>query len=355
MATQVTVSITQKDAEGNDLGGTITFRPSQALYDSDGNMVVGTAPVVATLSSGTASIVLYATDDATTQPTNATYTISEDLTGTDGNPIRRTYKAEIPSASATLRYEDITEAIPATQAVVTYATASQIAAFNSHTTATTSVHGIANTALLLDTSSNLSALADVDATVASNGQALVWDGDSWGPAAVSAARSLTLLATYTADQAAELAWSAISQAYTDLLIVGRLRSGRVSTLENLILTFNADTTAANYDRQTLVGTGAAASAAGATGTTRLIADIPAAQSPTGVLSEFSILIPNYTGATFKTANAVGFYWRQRTTTPGSNNLQMVGWASADAITAVSLATSNSSALTDGAAYLYGVS
>ena len=37
----------------------------------------------------------------------------------------------------------------------------------------------------LSTSSNLSALANVDATVPATGQALVWDGDSWGPDTVS--------------------------------------------------------------------------------------------------------------------------------------------------------------------------
>ena len=37
----------------------------------------------------------------------------------------------------------------------------------------------------LSTSSNLSALADVDTTAPATGQALVWDGDSWGPDTVS--------------------------------------------------------------------------------------------------------------------------------------------------------------------------
>jgi len=47
-----TVAGTLEDAEGTDLTGTITFRPSQPLYDLDGNRIVGTAPITATLSSG---------------------------------------------------------------------------------------------------------------------------------------------------------------------------------------------------------------------------------------------------------------------------------------------------------------
>lgn len=109
MATQVAISGTLKDAEGNNLSGTVTFTPTQPLVDSAGTRIVGTAPVVATLSSGTFTITVYATDDATTMPDGATYTVTEDLTGTDGTPIPRTFRCEIPSASPTLRYEDLVE------------------------------------------------------------------------------------------------------------------------------------------------------------------------------------------------------------------------------------------------------
>lgn len=126
MATQVTVSGTLKDAEGNNLSGTVEFRPSQPLVDSAGARIVGTAPVIATLASGAFSIVIYATDDATTSPDGATYTITERLTGTDGNPISRTYRAEIPAADTTLRYEDLVEVTA--QPVYSYATTSSLLA-----------------------------------------------------------------------------------------------------------------------------------------------------------------------------------------------------------------------------------
>ena len=126
MATQVTVSGTLKDAEGTNLTGTVTFTPSQAMADSAGDRVIATAPVVATLASGAFSIVIYASDDATTSPDGATYTVSEDLTGADGSAIERSFRVEIPSASATLRYEDL---VPVqNRPVYSYATTAALAA-----------------------------------------------------------------------------------------------------------------------------------------------------------------------------------------------------------------------------------
>lgn len=54
-----------------------------------------------------------------------------------------------------------------------------------HSADTTAVHGIADSALLLTTSSVLSALADVDATVPALDDALLWDGNSWGPGTIA--------------------------------------------------------------------------------------------------------------------------------------------------------------------------
>ncbi len=99
--TQVTVTGTLVNAAGTAMAGTITFCPTQPLYDDVGDMVIATEPVVATLSSGAFSIVIYATDNL--MPAAATYTITENLTGA----IKRSYRAVIPSADVTLRYEDI--------------------------------------------------------------------------------------------------------------------------------------------------------------------------------------------------------------------------------------------------------
>jgi lysophospholipase L1-like esterase len=126
MATAVTVSGTLEDAEGTDLTGTVTFRPTTPLVDSAGPRIIATAPVVVTLSSGAFSVTLFATDDATTSPDGATYTVTEDLTGADGAAIKRKFVCEVPSAAPTIRYEDLVEVTA--RPVYSYATASGLAA-----------------------------------------------------------------------------------------------------------------------------------------------------------------------------------------------------------------------------------
>ena len=112
MATQVTVAGTLKSANATNLAGTVTFTPTQAFYDTAGNLVVPRAPVVATLASGAFSVVLYATDDDTTTPDNATYDVVEDLTDANGNPVRRKFRCEISNGSASQRYEDLVTVEP---------------------------------------------------------------------------------------------------------------------------------------------------------------------------------------------------------------------------------------------------
>jgi hypothetical protein len=107
VATQVTVNITMKEADGGNLSGTLTFRPSSPFYDSASDMVIGTAPVTVTLASGAASVILYATDDSTTTAADPTYTVTEDLTGGDGNPRKRKHKISLPAAVTPVRYEDL--------------------------------------------------------------------------------------------------------------------------------------------------------------------------------------------------------------------------------------------------------
>lgn len=160
MATTVTISGTLKDAEGANLSGTITFRPSSPFYDLSGNLVVGTTPVIATLATGAFSQSLYATDDATTTAADATYTVTEALTGADGSAIRRTYKVEVPSASATIRYEDLVEVESAPR--YSYATEAALLAHTGDTADAHDASAISVTALAWSDATDVQgALADV--------------------------------------------------------------------------------------------------------------------------------------------------------------------------------------------------
>jgi hypothetical protein len=110
VATQVVVVGSFRDAAGSALSGTITFRPSSPLNDTNSNYLVGTAPIVATLAGGSFTATLYATDDATTVAGDATYTVTEALSGVGGAAIPRTFRCAVPAAAGTLRYEDIVPA-----------------------------------------------------------------------------------------------------------------------------------------------------------------------------------------------------------------------------------------------------
>jgi hypothetical protein len=101
VSTEVTVSGTLDNAAGIGCTGTVTFRPTQPLYDESGERVVGTAPTVATITAGDFSIVVFATDDLL--PAGATYTVTEAVDGADP----RTFRAVIPAADTSLRYEDL--------------------------------------------------------------------------------------------------------------------------------------------------------------------------------------------------------------------------------------------------------
>lgn len=99
MATQVTVNGTLTKADGTAAAGTVTFRPRRVFYEA-GAIVVGTAPVVATLSgSGTFSAVIYATADL---DSSYRYLITEDITGA----AKVSYTTAIP-ATTPLRYESL--------------------------------------------------------------------------------------------------------------------------------------------------------------------------------------------------------------------------------------------------------
>jgi hypothetical protein len=98
MATQVTVNGTIAKADGSAASGTITFKPRQPFYEA-GAFVVGTAPTVATLSSGSFSVVLYATADL---DASYRYLVTENITGI----AKLSFSMALPVATP-VRYESL--------------------------------------------------------------------------------------------------------------------------------------------------------------------------------------------------------------------------------------------------------
>lgn len=109
----------------------------------------------------------------------------------------------------------------------------------------------------LTTKGDLFGHSTVDARipVGSNDQVLIADstqtvGVKWGPAPAGAGGALTLIgSTVLAADAANLSVGSIPGSYSVLWVVLMVRSTAAVNLENVLVQFNADTTAANYFTQ----------------------------------------------------------------------------------------------------------
>lgn len=101
--TQITVQGTYKNPDGSAAQGTVTFQLNQVLQDSLGHTLADRAPIVVTLVAGVASALLYATDDPTTQPVGATYSVTESIT----NAPRRSYSISVPRLGGTINLDTV--------------------------------------------------------------------------------------------------------------------------------------------------------------------------------------------------------------------------------------------------------
>lgn len=94
--TTITVTGTYEDSSGSPLAGHVTFTPTADLLDSTGHVVLRAAPLTAGLSSGTFSIVLPCTDNATLNPSTWAYTVAEAVADGSQSLTTRTYTVQLP-------------------------------------------------------------------------------------------------------------------------------------------------------------------------------------------------------------------------------------------------------------------
>lgn len=95
--TTIIVTGTYQDPSGNPLSGHVTFTPTADLLDSTGRVVLRATPLTANLSSsGTISIVLPCTDNATLNPSAWAYTVAEVVSDGLNNLPTRTYTIQLP-------------------------------------------------------------------------------------------------------------------------------------------------------------------------------------------------------------------------------------------------------------------
>src|ERR1051325_5257671 len=94
--TPVTVSATFINPDGSTPTGSVTFIASSAM--GNGTQIVSAQPRIMTLSNGSGSIVLEATDDVGTNPTGVTYTVIEAISGSRD----RQYSVALPKAATSV-------------------------------------------------------------------------------------------------------------------------------------------------------------------------------------------------------------------------------------------------------------
>jgi hypothetical protein len=164
--------------------------------------------------------------------------------------------------------------------------------------------------------------------------------------------------TVLGSDTASIDFSSIPATFRHLRLDYLLRSTVAANNDSVVLTFNADTTNANYDRQLLQSGGGTNTGQESLATTgaRNITLIPAASSPSNHFGNGEISINFYAGTTgYKQAISVGSAWRARTTSLLHLQSQVVSWASTTAVNQITLAPSSGpNFLTGSRVALYGI-
>jgi hypothetical protein len=156
--------------------------------------------------------------------------------------------------------------------------------------------------------------------------------------------------TTLGSAAADVTFSSISGAYTDLVLIVSGRSARAATDDSLYIQFNSDT-ASNYSYTELKGNGSTASSARASSQTflRPAANIDAASQPAGTFTPVIISINNYSNTTtYKTALS-------RNNMAAAEVTAVVGlWRSTSAITTIKVYAASANLATGSTFTLYGI-
>lgn len=118
------IHVDVRDATGNAAAGSVTFTNQFWLFDETGNVVLAPGSYTAALVNGEATVEVPATDAAGVTPTSRTVTVQIRV-----GAVRTSYAIEVPSGVGTLELADLPP-VATPPAVVTYATAAQLAATN---------------------------------------------------------------------------------------------------------------------------------------------------------------------------------------------------------------------------------
>lgn len=163
------------------------------------------------------------------------------------------------------------------------------------------------------------------------------------------ATTCKLIAKQTLGSAVStISFSSIPGTYTDLVLIGSLRSTHSGAVD-LLISFNSTTT--GYSRRTLYTTGT--SALSFSDSLRTIGAIAGTNFTADTFSSTEAYIPNYSGSTNKSVSC---------TNAAENNgtsvwleAQALLWSNTAAITAIDLSPSAGNFAVNTSVYLYGIS
>jgi hypothetical protein len=158
----------------------------------------------------------------------------------------------------------------------------------------------------------------------------------------------------TSGSQTSVVFSSIPGTYTSLRLISVTRSLTSATSDQILIKFNADSTAADYGYQVMYGSGTGSATAGSASGSQVYADIPAASSTANDPVEIETLIPSYAGTTFNKQ----YYTNESTFSysSGSYVFSLGGiWVSTAAINAITLTLSSGAGFVNGSVFtLYGV-
>lgn len=169
------------------------------------------------------------------------------------------------------------------------------------------------------------------------------------------ATTYELIASQTlASAAASIDFTSIPGTFDDLLLVCSLRGSRTDiTFDQQRIRLNGDT-GSNYSTRFLYGNGSTAvSSADASNSAGLYVGYhPSSTATANTFGNSEVYIPNYAGSTNKTANITAIHETNASTAYAWVSADI--WASASAITSMSIYTGSGNLVAGSSAYLYGI-
>lgn len=168
-------------------------------------------------------------------------------------------------------------------------------------------------------------------------------------------QSMVKLATQTPSGVASVTFAAIPGGFSELVLEIVARGDNAATNSPITAQFNGDS-GANYDRQNMVATGAAATEAETVGGTSVsLGTVSAATAPAGCAGYVVLRLPLYAGTTFRKSGMLQGCFKTADATSGfTSRFDAIHWRSTAAITQIVVSISTGNFVAGSTFTLWGV-